>query len=37
MTYDLTAIKGDPIEGRVREVVDIVPAQLLGEEAAHTG
>lgn len=36
MTNDLTAIKRDPIEGRMREVVDVVPAELLSEESRHT-
>ena len=33
---DLAPIKGHPIECCVREFVNIVPAQLLGEEALHT-
>ena len=36
VAYDLATIQADPIERCVWEVVDVVPAQLLCEEACHT-
>jgi len=35
MTEDLTAVEGDPVEGGMGKVVDVVPAQFLREESAH--
>ncbi len=35
VAHNLRAIQGDPVEGGVGEVVDVVPAQLLGQEAVH--
>lgn len=35
MTDDLTAIERDPVECGVWEVVDVVPAEFLGEESRH--
>lgn len=37
MTDDLAPIQSYPVEGGMRESVDVVPAQLLGEESFHTG
>lgn len=34
---DLAVVESDPVEGGVREGVDVVPAQLLGQEACHAG
>lgn len=35
VAHYLAAVKRNPFEGSVREVVDIVPAEFLGKEAAH--
>ena len=35
VTDDLAAVEGDPVESGVRELVDVVPAQLLSEEVVH--
>ena len=35
VAQDLTAIKRNPLECSVGEVIDVVPAELLGEETAH--
>ena len=37
MAHYLAAVQTDPVECRVREVVDVVPAQLLRKEACHAG
>ena len=35
MAKDLTSIQSNPVEGGVRELVDVIPAELLSEESAH--
>lgn len=33
MTDDLATVKSNPVEGSMRKVVDVVPAELLGEKS----
>ena len=35
MANDLATVQSNPVEGGVWKVVDVVPAQLLGEESVH--
>ena len=37
MANDLASIECNPVKGGVREVVDVVPAELLSKESGHTG
>src|SRR5271155_1825057 len=35
VTYDLASVERDPVERGMRELVDVVPAQLLREKPTH--